>query len=392
MIDAADSLRGAIVARIVETPAAAPVAAALQGLYQGERVEVTDDSAKLSEMQEEMGEAVAHRHDRHELKKREVRAGQGASLESLARIADYLDKLPDMPDEAKLKELVERMEEFADLLDRGSSAGGGPSVEDVLSALQEYDPDPTHQFAALEALRREAESDPGKSALQDLLDDARRRFDEPELQREVRAGFAAAQPAHDGALRLELDPAGVREAYRAMLRDTPDAGRLFEALRKMDGLRRIEDVIDLFIEIAGRDMRAAEPSVDSRHLQSTLTELGHLKRMRTVLDGAEGLVRTTARCVRGADLPSAADATAALLTFASKPAVSRADVRSLFPPRLDEPLGLVVWGNGLRDLHAALPDGIPPGPAARAQQTGQLLAFLDELVAAEEARHAASIG
>ena len=388
MASSIETLRQSIASLNVTSPTGAEVAREIRGDYRGERVVTATIASQLQDAAEEIGMAVAHRSDRRTLDRREVRQGQAASIEALARIADYYDKLPDMPREDALRSLVERLQTLHDILQR-SGRGGGQTVsrEDVLAALQSFDPDVTHQFAGLDIAREFFAAAGASDEFQLLLDQAHAEYGKGDLAKEVKAGFAASHPAARAAATLETDPAAVREAYRALLRETKNMGQLFEAFRRFDVMKNFGEIIEVFMSAAGRDLASAGPSTDATYLHALITELSKLKKMQSVVDMAGNLTRTTDRLLQRGEAPKgdAADVAGRILSFASSAAPGAADARSMLDRYRDCTLATqVVFANGLRALHGELPDEVAPSPQARLQQSAAILAMLDILVAEED--------
>ena len=218
-----ETLRQNLAALNVTSTTGAEVASEIRGDYRGETVVPSSMASKIEDASEELGMSVAHRADKHTLHRREVRQGQGATLEAIARIAEYFDKLPNMPREEQLRELVEAFQGFERLME-GSGGGGGVTKEDILAQLQKMDPDVTHQYAALDIAREHFELSGASEEFLALLSEAQDEFNKGDLAREVRAGFAAAGPASKAAATLDTDPAAVRESYRALLRESKNMG------------------------------------------------------------------------------------------------------------------------------------------------------------------------
>ncbi len=363
----------------------------VRGNYRGEAVMVSSESSKLADAAEELGMGVAHHADKKTLGQREVRQGRGTNLEALARIADYYDKLPNMPHEDQLKALVEKMKSFQNLLEGGGGGSGLPTKEDILAALQSFDGDVTHQFAALEIAREHFETIGADAGFLALLDEARGSFEESGIARDVRAGFAIADLAAKAQATLETDPKTVRDTYRNLLRESGNFSQLFEGLKKFDLNKNLGAVIDLFREAAGRDLASTGPSTDPLHLQSLLTELGKLKKLDSVMDMADQLMRTLSRLIppnarEGLD-PSSL--TGRLLAFVSKAAVGLQDARQLLGTEGKSMTAgqQVVLANGLKNLHGELPDDLMPSPQARLQQSSTISLLQDTLVEEEEAEY-----
>jgi type III secretion system YopN/LcrE/InvE/MxiC family regulator len=421
MAGAIETTRQNVAALSATSPVGAEVMRAVQGNYRGEVVETSSEASKLEDAKEEIGMSVAHRADKKTLGQRQVRQGQGANLEAIARIADYYDKLPDMPRESELQGLVEDLTRMQEFLQGGGGGGGGGSAtaEDVLRLLQRFDPDSTHQFAALEIARDFFAASGADEAFQALLDQAHAAYGRGDLGRDVRAGFAAAEVAARASATMETDPALFRDAYRQMARETPDMGRLFDAFRAFDPLKNFDEIVASFMEAAGRDLAATGPSADPVHLHGLLTELGKLKKMSTTLEMAEDLARTTDRLLQPDDQPTdysrtkcpacraresrqeamkpvvkcrtcqsgaALDIAGLMLSYASRPSASSGDARQLLQPYAQCALSTqVAFANGLHDMHRQLSDEIMPSPQARLQQSAALGAMNEELVNAEEA-------
>ena len=393
MSGAIETLRQNIAALSVTSPVGAEIAAEARGSYRGEAVATSSEASKLQDAAEEIGMSVAHKADKRTLGQREVRQGQGISLEALSRIADYYDKLPDMPREAELQTLVETLENLQRLLEgSGGGGGGGVTADDVLAALQRFDPDVSHQFAALDIAREFFAASGAGAEFQTLLDTAHAEFQRGDLGRDVRAGFAAAESASRAAATLETDPAAVRDTYRQLLRESKNMGQLFDAFRGFDVMKNFEEVIDTFMSSAGRDLASTGPSADPAYLHSLVTELGKLKKMQTVVEMAAQLTKTTDRLVppdeRAGGDP--AEVASRVLHFAAKAAPGPADAGQMLGPYGRCSLATQVsFANGLRGLHAELPDEVMPSPQARLQQNGALMGLLDTLVADEEREYQA---
>src|SRR5262249_5189616 len=125
-----------------------------------------------------------------------------------------------------------------------------------------------------------------------LLDQARAEFEREDIARDVRAGFAIAQIAARAGETLETDPAAVGETYREMLRQGQNMGQLFDQLSKFHLQKNFEEIIDIFMTAAGRDLSSTGPSTDDQYLHALITELGKLKKLQTVFESTEDLIKT----------------------------------------------------------------------------------------------------
>jgi type III secretion system YopN/LcrE/InvE/MxiC family regulator len=387
MSGAIETLRQNIAALNVTSPIGAEVAKDIRGDYRGESVRTSSEASKLQDAAEELGMSVAHRADKRSLDRREVRQGQGASLEALARIADYYDKLPNMPREAELRTLVETLRNFQEIVENSGDGQGGITKDDILAALQQFDPDVTHQYAALDIAREFFTAAGASDDFHTILDEAYAEFAKGDLAREVKAGFAAAGPASQVAATLETDPAAVREAYRALLRESRNMGQLFETFRGFDVMKNFSTVVETFMAAAGRDLASTGPSTDPTYLHALVTELAKLKKMQTVVDMSSELMKSTDRLLAPGERPrgDAADLAGSILSFASNPAAGMKEARSMLGRYEQCSLATQVsFANGLRVLHGELPDDVMPTLQARLQQNSTIMAMLDTLVADEE--------
>lgn len=378
-------VRQNIAAFNVISPIGAEVMRESNGAYRDQAVKPSSEASKLADAAEELGMSVAHRADRRTLGQRQVRQGAGTNLQALARIADYYDKLPDMPREAQLKALVDQLESFLQLMDGGGE--GTLSKDDILAALRQFDGDVTHQFAALETAGRYFEEIGAPNEFLLLLDQARGEFEKTDIARDVRAGFASAEVASRAAASLETDPATVRNTYRAMLREMPNLGQLFDQLGKFQLGEKFEATIATFMEAAGRDLASIGSSGDPGFLHALLTELGKLKKLQSVMDGSAQLARLTDRLLpqneRG--LMQARDIASTLLHFSGQAGVSVADARPLLGQLQNSAASSqLAFATGLKGLHGELPDDVMPSLQARLQQKDTLQKLLDRLVGEEE--------
>ncbi len=378
MVESSEIARQHIAALNITSPVGAVVVEEAVGRYRGEAVMASDAASQLTEAAEEIGMSVAQRFDKKALGQRKVREDAGVSAEALARLRDFHEKLPDMPSEAKLQDLARRLRDYFE-------QSGQLNSSDVLAELAGFDDDVTHQFAALEVLQTAFADEP---EIARSLAEARARFEQTDVMRDVRAGFAVAEIAHRAAATLETDPAAVRDAYRAMLREAGDFARVFEALTRFDVLKSLPEAIKTFMEAAGRDLASAGPSIDPVQLAGLLDELGKLKKVQTTLSEADGVLKTTARLVGAMErdlLGTAAEVTGRLLSFAAKAVVGPGDARALLGAlNQGSAAAQLALANGLRGLHADLADEILPGPGARLQQVATLVDLLDELSRQEE--------
>lgn len=383
-----ETLRQNISQLNVISPVGAEVMDDVRGQHGTESVARSDESSKLTDAAEELGMSVAHRADKKSLGDRSVRQGQGTNLEAITRLAEYYDKLPNLPQEAQLKALVETLQQFQDLLEgRGSGAGGQPTKADVLAALQKFDGDVTHQFAALEMARDFFESKGASAEFHALLAEAAAEFEKTDVARDVRAGFASAEVAAKAAATLETDPAKVRETYREMLRQTQGMGQLFALLAKFDMRKDFREIVETFMMAAGHDLASTGPSTDEAFLHALLTELGKLKKLQTVFDSTDELVDATKKLFKGCmQQPlDTVDVTGRLLNFVSKTAVNISDARGLLEGMdLCAAASRLVFANGLNNLHKEIHDEVIPSPQARQQQATTIGLLLTELVALEE--------
>jgi hypothetical protein len=427
------------------------------GSFRGQTVSYKDgaETSKIAMASKGQHRSEAAKTDIASLSLRTLRQGQGATLKATPRIVDYFDKLPNMPEMSALQNLVELLQSFeaqltpppdaqaqttADALENDAALqqtpeqlaerreraigekgaqsggdgqqGGGDGREtpgddarkDVLNrifaALQQTDPDITHQFATLDVLREHFAEIGASAEFQEALADAARAFDQPELMRDIRAGFAAAQIAKANAETLETSPAVVREAYRQMLRELKNYGQLFDTLARFDLLKKLDAAVETFRTAAARDLAGLGPSPDRAFLQMLMAELGKLKRIVTVLQLSEEAIAKMRRLVAPAErkLLEPADQAAIgvasrVLNFSAKPNVGLNDAKALLAP-LDAAslMSQVAFANALRIFHSWLPDDILPSPQARQQQVTTLAALQSNLVAAEEAEFASGGG
>lgn len=389
--------RQSVAAHNATSPVGAEVMTPLTGQRNHQKVFSTSVNSQLTDAAEEIGMSVAQLGDKRTLGVRTVRRGQGVNLEALTRIAEFYDKLPDMPQQENLRQLIGRFQTFEEaLLNRDSRGGSRPTKQDVLALLETFDKDVTHQWAALSLVReffkkRARRSSAGSDTdLESLLEEAAAEFERTDTMRDVQAGLAAAGVAHKQAPVLGTDPAQIREGYRELLRGSGHFGQLFDSLAGFDLSSKFDDVIDTFIAAAGHDISAAGPSVDRKVLGFLLTELGKLKKMKTVHESVGQLIDSTSRTIL--ELRKVVDQvemTSRLLHFCSRANVGLTDAKKLVAG-LDKasPLGTLTVANGLFELHGQVPDDVMPVIGAKLKQNSALRSLLDVLVDAEEQAYA----
>lgn len=383
--------------------AASPVGAQVMSEQMGrhgitqESVAVSPNQADLTDAMEELGMAVATR-GKADIEKMRLRKGQGSNFEALGRIADYYDKLPSMPTDEKRRNLILVLKQIENMLrltatqKDGEGGSAMPTAEDIRKALAEFDSDITHQFVILEEARAKAAAEGAPVAFLTMLDEVRSEMRRPENVRDIMAGFASARAAVDLGDRFGTDPTDYRESYRALLRESPRMAGVFDELRKFSLTENFDTVVESFLEVAGDDLAAFGPSADPVILGAVVRELSNLKTLRTAFEAAGAMLAKIDRMYPpepGAARPSVEEVTSRLLHFAGAQVASMSEAQGLvagFDPR--RPEIPVVAINLLRDLHAALPDGVFPSPQAREQQGRILMALSDRLVSDEEAAFA----
>lgn len=451
MAGSLESVRSNVATQSVVSPVGVEVTSSQRrGSYRGESVKSTQENSKLSRASDEARSTggPSAKIDLRTAHVRSMRQGQATSSQATSRIAEYHDKLPDMPSDEKLQHLAQEFETIlaqmppmhltehvgkhvaeqrhgldnakqdetsasegeeteAETNEQQSAAGGerqDPSAnaayrstveqvrQQILSKLQEFDGDVTHQFAALDILSGQFEEAGIAAPFLDALDLARQSFEEPGIARDVRAGLASAAIAQKAAATLETDASTVRNAYRDVLREQTDLGGLFDQLKRFDLNGKFESVINTFLAIAGRDLEAVDHSTDPAFLHGLVRELSKLKTMNTVLDLSKEIIRTVERLMprpeRG-QLKSD-QLTSGVLHFAATVGATPRDARQMIQGTESmSPQTRVLLGNGMKDLHAAVPDDVFPSVQARSQQKAAMMGLLDQLVDDEERAHEA---
>ncbi|MES0867826.1 HrpJ domain-containing protein [Pseudovibrio sp. SCP19] len=400
-------LRSTIATHNAESPVGAPLVAEATGQRRAERVMQLNNPSKLTDAAEELGQAVSSRLDKRSLESRSIRQGQGANIEAITRIADYYDKLPDMPSQEKLQGLVQLLQDYQN----NYSSGGGSSQltpQDVFAFLQQFDGDVTHQYAALQIAIEHFENTGANDALLGALLNAREYMESGETGRDVRAGFAVAELAHDKAEDLGTDPAVIREHYRDMLRSEANFGIIFDKFNdliarhhalhqdvngnKGSPLTSFDDVVELFTTAASQGLEIADTQDEPAHLEAVLTELGKLKSLRTVYEGVHVATKLTGRNFaefnRVIDELGTDSLASSLFHYLGKAVTSPADAQGLVAPLA--PAGVSAslnYTNNLLALHREVPDTILTNENIRNQQLETLLVLSEQLTILEEEQY-----
>jgi len=280
-----ESVRQTIAVNTVTSPVGSEAVAERQGTYRGEVVKTSAQNSKISQAKQ-LPVSNALDANPKTLSMRSVRQGQATHQQAMSRIGDFYDKLPNMPDKEAVQALVDTFQSFAEIQEQANRAAEakhgkdeageaeeeddageakqrgdkGPTKEDLLEALQQFDRDATHQFAALDFVREYFSAENASPEFQTLLDQVMAEYEKPGIAGEVRAGFMSAQEAARAAATLGTDPQAYRDTFRAMMREEPNMGRLFDALVKFDVRKNLDELIDSFMAVAGRELGNAESS------------------------------------------------------------------------------------------------------------------------------------
>ncbi|MEN3386706.1 MAG: type secretion protein [Hyphomicrobiales bacterium] len=411
-----ESIRQTIAVNTVTSPVGSEAVAERQGTYRGEIVKTSAQNSKISQAKQLPASRALDTNPKT-LSMRSVRQGQATHMQATSRIGDFYDKLPNMPNLEAVQALVDTFQSFAEIQEQANRAAeakhgkedttepeeedagetrqrGEKSAtkEDLLEALQQFDRDATHQFAALDMAREYFSAENASPEFQTLLDEAMAEYEKPGIAAEVRAGFMAAQEAARAAATLGTDPQAYRDAFRLMMREVAHMGQLFDAVVKFDLLKKLDEVIDSMKAVVGRELANANQSTDALFLHALITELQKLKKISSVLTGAAEVIRLTDRLLPRAERSrvNSVQLTSLVLHFSAKPAVNLADARLMLGPlERASPESQVMFANALRDLHSVLPDELMPSAQARLQQNATIGALLNQLVAAEEAAYEA---
>ncbi|MEO0930138.1 MAG: hypothetical protein AAFY14_05740, partial [Pseudomonadota bacterium] len=236
-------------------------------------------------------------------------------------------------------------------------------------------------------------------------DAAERSFDDPNIQKDVQAGYAVAKAAAEAAPTLETSPGALRDAFREMLRSEKNMGQLFDQLSNFNMRQKFNEVIDVFLQTAGRELSNMNSQVDPVILGALTRELSALKEMRTVVEEGDRLIAQTRRIdpnfAKDMDTEPAIKLASVLLNYAAKTSPSLSDARQLIksfepPPDGDKDDTIkeqtkVVFANGLHDLHRLISDRSVVSDAARLQQGMMLQNLRIQLSTDEEAAFSAQV-
>lgn len=398
---AINSPREIIQSQIATGNAESPVGAEIMSNAQGrsratsEGVTVSSNLSDISDALEELGMARATR-GKGDLDKMRARKGQGSNMEALARIKEYHDSLPDMPSDDKAREFKGQLSKYQELFQRFEQSGGHdrdlPTAEDIRKLLQDYDGDITHQFAILEQTRLELAQSGAPQRFLSVLDQIRADLRSGDAGQDVRAGFHAAREATVAGDMFAGSSEAYRDSYRQLVRAGGHMGKVFDALSDFATLGRrsrpeFEAVLDSFQTVAGADMSSFGPSTDPVILGDVIAELSVLKRLRSSLEMVDGLLENLGRMFpeTADNLPDATQLTSLLLHFTAAAVASMMDAEKMMAALgADHPELAVVALNGLRDIHAKLPDAAMPSEGARLQQSQILTRLSDQVVQHEE--------
>ncbi len=367
-----------------------------QGSRRGEAVAALNHN----QIQEEIGNLVSSHADKKTLGQLKIRQGAEAIDEAWERYLSCLDslrsvvgdKLPNMPRNMALLNLFNQLSEFHKQLD--ASGEVNVSADDVLEALQDFDSDVTHQYAALQALRSLFDRADSRGSMSDLLDAVERVYD-PGIRRNFQEISAAAKAARS----VEASSASQRESVRDLSREGKSVPQVY------DGLLRIypnyvkdesfNNVVSVFLEAAGREISNAPSQADKLIIGGLIRELGVLKNLRTIFLGVVKALENT-RSIDPEFCPDAKKDECAnrlmkiFVDFIDKGSPSQKDARKFLEWR--KSLGSrteVILVNAIIDLHRDLSDRVYPSVSARLAQLKELIRLCIDRSAREEEEHAA---
>ena len=355
-----------------------------------QNVQASSAKNDLLDALEELGMAASAKR-KVDIDKIKVRKGAGTDLDAIGRISEYLEKLPNLPKDQQLRDLVQKFAAFEESFRQGEG-GGLPTPDDLRKALAAYDGDVSHRFAVLETITAEAIERGAPKEYVETLNALRREMRQPEVARDIVAGFHAAPMAARLAEQTGGDSGDFREAYRQMLREGTRPIDVFVKLQSFSLTESLEKVIDGFIRVAGDDMRAFGSSAEPAHLNAVVKELSRLKQFRTVLDKTSvALANIGANIKDKTGWPSTQELATRLLRFAGQPVPSVEGAKTMLQGFGEDPADLRVRAlNQIRIVHADIPKDLMPLDPMVVQQKSVLGTVSDREVEAEELRFAAA--
>ncbi|WP_325894650.1 type III secretion system gatekeeper subunit SctW [Grimontia sp. NTOU-MAR1] len=253
--------------------------ASLNGHYRGESVRVHNATQSLFDAMEELT-ALGSEKAEKDLTKRKVKDGGIRVNEAHELVSDYLRKVPDLEKNQKIKDLATKM-----------ANGNLSTITQLQAYLNGFSEEKSHQYLALQAVKKFLGANPESKNLLALIDQAILIFEQnpdswAQIDTEIRvSSFADEYSQEQDFSSLHQ----LRGFYRDTVHSYQGLGAAYKDVVERFGAKEVSTAVDFMLQGMSADLSVQGSNIDSVKLQLLMSDMQKLKTLNTLQDQVSNL-------------------------------------------------------------------------------------------------------
>ncbi|UTZ25680.1 type III secretion system gatekeeper subunit SctW [Vibrio campbellii] len=253
--------------------------ASVNGNYRGETVRVHNATQSLFDAMEELT-ALGSEKAEKDLTKRKVKDGSIRVNEAHELVSDYLRKVPDLEKNQKIKDLATKM-----------ASGNLSTIAQLQAYLNGFSEEKSHQYLALQAVKKFLGANPESKNLLTLIDQAILTFEQnpdswAQIDTEIRvSSFADEFSQEQGFSSLHQ----LRGFYRDTVHSYQGLGSAYKDVVERFGAKEVSTAVDFMLQGMSADLSVQGSNIDSVKLQLLMSDMQKLKTLNTLQDQVSNL-------------------------------------------------------------------------------------------------------
>ena len=244
------------------------------GNYRGETVRVHNATQSLFDAMEELTSLGSEKAEK-DLTKRKVKDGGIRVNEAHELVSDYLRKVPDLEKNQKIKDLATKM-----------ASGNLSTIAQLQAYLNGFSEEKSHQYLALQAVKKFLGANPESKNLLALIDQAILTFEQnpdswAQIDTEIRvSSFADEYSQEQGFSSLHQ----LRGFYRDTVHSYQGLGSAYKDVVERFGEKEVSTAVDFMLQGMSADLSVQGSNIDSVKLQLLMSDMQKLKTLNTLQD------------------------------------------------------------------------------------------------------------
>ncbi|EDP58953.1 type III secretion system gatekeeper subunit SctW [Vibrio sp. AND4] len=253
--------------------------AAANGSYRGETVRIHNATQSLFDAMEELT-ALGSEKAEKDLTKRKVKDGSIRLNEAHELVSDYLKKVPDLEKNQKIKDLATKL-----------ASGNLSTMAQLQAYLNGFSEEKSHQYLALQAVKKFLGANPESKNLLALVDKALSNFEQDldsfsQINTEIRvSNFADEYSQEQGFSSLHQ----LRGFYRDTVHSYQGLGAAYKDVVERFGEKEVSTAVDFLLQGMSADLSVQGSSIDPVKLRLLISDMQTLKTLNTLKDQVSNL-------------------------------------------------------------------------------------------------------